>query len=121
MKTELRFCKDVREVKPNIFLWDYIEYNKDEQKEEDRFKNIPLKEVVKQFGYEKFYEEMITRLNDHISNRNMIITVGYDTGDRSYDPNKQKVLVWETFNEDTQEYGLCGGILFQYDQMSFHT
>jgi len=63
---------------------------------------------------------MLTKLSKLANKPGYRATLQYDYGELDYNPDKQKLLYFEITDADG-DLKLHGGIVFQHDEMSFHT
>jgi hypothetical protein len=114
---KLRFDENYEEIRKNIFLRKYLIIKSGQED-----KVLTLKEVLFIWGYESFFDEMIENFERKIKcNPNLSILVFHSTGELNENKKYQRMLEWNIYDENTGEYGLCGGTCFQNDEMTFHT
>ncbi len=117
--TKLRMDKHIKEPIQKVFLCDFLKtVGKD--KEDDIY--LSIKDIIRVWGYEKFYDEMVDNLHRKIKNNpDENVCVTYDYGALDSDKSHQKLLEWSIYDEREKKFGLIGGVLFHNDEMSFHT
>ena len=114
--------KDTHKVKERVYTKDYIMYVPTGLTESDKFKNVSVKEILKIWGYDHFYDEMVNHFDHYIDNNpNIDLIFYYDSGYLSMDINKQKLIDFTVWNWEKDRPSLVGGILFQNNVMSFHS
>ncbi len=116
---ELRFAKHIQEPVKRVFLCDYpLKIGPTEGEDE----YYTLRQMMAIWGYEQFYDEMVQRLAALIQ-KNVYETVVlcYDTGELTKDIEHQKLFFWNIYDDRARKQGLVGGVLFQNNEMSFHT
>ena len=121
-KTNREITTDIHIVKKRVYVKDYIMYVPKGLTENDRFKNVSVKEILKIWGYDHFYIELINHFDHCIDNNPYLdIVFYYDSGEFTKDSKRQKLLgfcIWDWKNDKSY---LTGGALFQNNELSFHT
>ncbi len=116
---KLRKDKNIKEPKERVFLCDLLQ-EVGEEREHDVY--LSIEGILKIWGYEKFYDEMIDNLYRKVKNiPSEDVCVHYDTGEFNNDKTHQKLLGWAIYDDGKKKFGLVGGILFHNGEMSFHT
>lgn len=83
-----------------------------------------IKQIMKIWGVEKYYGEMINRFKGYGRNyKGVVMTLRNDISEYKWktDPAHQKLLYFEIMDKETGEGRYNSGVLFQNGKMSFHT